>query len=138
MSDSSVTPCTVAPHVQAPVSVGFPRQEYESGLPFPFPGDLPNKGWNPCLLHCRWILDHWATWEALNILLLFGNIIVPFLFFFKNLCLSSFVLHLFCLRFINFISLFKELAVSFDFPFYYVFILWFVKFLLFFSLPGKL
>ena len=29
---------------QAPLSVGFPRQEYWSGLPFPSPGDLPNPG----------------------------------------------------------------------------------------------
>ena len=29
---------------QAPLSLGFPRQEYWSGLPFPFPGDLPNTG----------------------------------------------------------------------------------------------
>ena len=27
---------------QAPLSMGFPRQEYLSGLPFPSPGDLPN------------------------------------------------------------------------------------------------
>ena len=27
---------------QAPLSMGFPRQEYWSGLPFPPPGDLPN------------------------------------------------------------------------------------------------
>ena len=26
---------------QAPLSMGFPRQEYWSGLPFPSPGDLP-------------------------------------------------------------------------------------------------
>jgi len=26
---------------QAPLPMGFPRQEYWSGLPFPFPGDLP-------------------------------------------------------------------------------------------------
>ena len=38
--DSSATPWTVA-H-QAPLSMGFPRQEYWSGLPFPSPGDLPN------------------------------------------------------------------------------------------------
>ena len=37
-----VTPWTVA-H-QAPLSMGFPRQEYWSGLPFPTPGDLPNPG----------------------------------------------------------------------------------------------
>ena len=29
---------------QAPLSMGFPRQEYSSGLPFPFAGDLPNPG----------------------------------------------------------------------------------------------
>ena len=27
-----------------PLSMGFPRQEYWSGLPFPSPGDLPNPG----------------------------------------------------------------------------------------------
>ena len=36
------TPWTVA--YQAPLSMGFSRQEYWSGLPFPFPGDLPNPG----------------------------------------------------------------------------------------------
>ena len=29
---------------QAPLSMGFSRQEYWSGLPFPSPGDLPNPG----------------------------------------------------------------------------------------------
>ena len=29
---------------QAPLSMGFPRQEYWSGLPFPTPGDCPNPG----------------------------------------------------------------------------------------------
>ena len=33
-------PWTVA--CQAPLSMGFSRQEYWSGLPFPSPGDLPN------------------------------------------------------------------------------------------------
>ena len=32
---------------QAPPSVGFSRQEYWSGLPFPTPGDLPNPGIEP-------------------------------------------------------------------------------------------
>ena len=40
------TPWTVA--YQAPLSVGFSRQEYWSGLPFPSPGeDLPNPGIEP-------------------------------------------------------------------------------------------
>ena len=29
---------------QAPLSMGFSRQEYWSGLPFPAPGDLPDPG----------------------------------------------------------------------------------------------
>ena len=37
-----VTPLTVA--CQAPQSMGFSRQEYWGGLPFPSPGDLPNPG----------------------------------------------------------------------------------------------
>ena len=40
MSDSFATPWTVV--CQAPLSMGFPRQEYWSRLPFPSPGDLPN------------------------------------------------------------------------------------------------
>ena len=44
MSDSA-TPWTVA--YQAPLSMGFSRQEYWSGLPFPSPGDLPSPGIEP-------------------------------------------------------------------------------------------
>ena len=40
--------------------MGFPRQEYWSGLSFTFLRDLPDPV-NTCLLHCRWILDLWAT-----------------------------------------------------------------------------
>ena len=39
------TPWTVVP--QASLSMGFPRQEYWSGLPFPPPGDLSNSGIKP-------------------------------------------------------------------------------------------
>ena len=45
MFGSFVTPWTVA-H-QAPLSMGFPRQEYWSELPFPSPGDLPDPGIEP-------------------------------------------------------------------------------------------
>ena len=45
MSDSFVTPWTVT-H-KAPLSKEFYRQEYLSGLPFPFPGDFPNPGIEP-------------------------------------------------------------------------------------------
>ena len=52
------TPQTVA-H-QAPLSMGFPRQEYWSVLPFPPPGDLPDPGIEPSSLVSpalvRWIL----------------------------------------------------------------------------------
>ena len=40
-----VTPWTVA--LQAPLSMGFSRQEYWSGLPCPAPGDLPDPGIEP-------------------------------------------------------------------------------------------
>ena len=58
-----VTPWTVA-H-QAPLSMGFSRQEYCSGLLFPSPGDLPD----PRIEYVppTWQADsfhHWATWEA--------------------------------------------------------------------------
>ena len=39
------TPWTVAN--QASPSMGFSRQEYWSGLPFPSPGDLPDPGIEP-------------------------------------------------------------------------------------------
>ena len=35
-----VTPWTVACHT--PLSMGFPRKEYWTGLPLPSPGDLPD------------------------------------------------------------------------------------------------
>ena len=41
----SVTPWTVA-H-QAPLCIGFSRQEYWRGLPFPPPGDLADPGMEP-------------------------------------------------------------------------------------------
>ena len=43
-----VTPWTVAR--QTPLSMGFSRQEYWSGLPCPLPGDLPDPGIEPAFL----------------------------------------------------------------------------------------
>ena len=57
-----VTPGTVA--CQAPLSMGFSRQEYWSRLPFPPPRDLPNPGIEPGSYIGRQILYHLATWEA--------------------------------------------------------------------------
>ena len=47
-------------------SVGFFRQEYWSGLPFPSPGDLPNPGTEPESFIGRQIPYHRTTWEAHN------------------------------------------------------------------------
>ena len=55
MSDS-VTPWTVA-H-QAPLSMGFSRQEYWSGCSSLLHGIFPTQGSNPRLLCCRQILRH--------------------------------------------------------------------------------
>ena len=54
-----VTPRTVA-H-QTPLSMGFPRQEYWSGLPLPDPGDLPFRASNLSLL----CLLHWQVHSLL-------------------------------------------------------------------------
>ena len=65
MSDS-VTLWTVAR--QAPVSMGFSRQEYWGGLPCPPPGDLPNPGIesvslkSPALAGMYFTIS--AAWEA--------------------------------------------------------------------------
>ena len=60
------TPWTVA-H-QAPLSMGFFRQEYWSGLPFPPPGDLPDPGIKPKSLMSPKLAGRFfttnATWEA--------------------------------------------------------------------------
>ena len=46
-----------SPGSSVPLSVGFSRQEYWSGLPCPPPGDLPDPG-IMSHLHCRRILYH--------------------------------------------------------------------------------
>ena len=58
MSDFA-TPWTIA--CKAPLSMGFSRQEYWSGLPFPSPGDLPNPGIEPgstCIIGRRFTLSY--------------------------------------------------------------------------------
>ena len=62
MSDSFVFPWTVAYH--APLSLGFPRQEYWNELPFPSPGYLPNPGIEPVSLALQvdsLLLSHWGN-----------------------------------------------------------------------------
>ena len=71
-----MTPWTVV--LQAPLSMGFPRQEYWSGLPFLSPEDLPSPGMEPvspvppALQEESFLLSHqghqysfksWSSWE---------------------------------------------------------------------------
>ena len=56
-----VTPQTVAR--QAPLPMGFSRQGYWSGLPFPAPGDLPDPGIKPESPALAGVLYR-VTWEA--------------------------------------------------------------------------
>ena len=62
------TPWTIS--LEAPLSMGFPRQEYWSGLPFPSPGDLPNPGIKPESPESPALAGRsfttGATWEALS------------------------------------------------------------------------
>ena len=58
-----VTPWTAA-H-QASLFMKFFRQEHQSGLLLPSPGDIPDQGSNQGLPHCRQIFTVWATTEAL-------------------------------------------------------------------------
>ena len=52
---------------QAPLSMGFSRQEYWGRLLFPPPGDLPNAGSNSGFPHCRRILYHLShQWSPYN------------------------------------------------------------------------
>ena len=65
MLSHSIVSNSLQPH--APLSMGFPRQEYWSGLPFPPPGDLSNPGikpWSPALQADFFTI--WATREAHN------------------------------------------------------------------------
>ena len=62
-----MTPWTVA-H-QAPLSMGFSRQEYWSGVPFLTPGDLPDSGIEPASLVSPALAGGFftmsATWEVI-------------------------------------------------------------------------
>ena len=62
--------------LQAPLSMGFSRQEYWSGWPFPSPGDLPDQGSNPGLPHCRQTL-YCLSHQGLQVCFIFFLIMVP-------------------------------------------------------------
>ena len=62
-----VTPWILA--LQAPLSIGFSRKEYWSGLPFPLPGDLPDPGIEPMSsVSAGRFFTTSSTWEALIII----------------------------------------------------------------------
>ena len=88
------TPWTVAR--QAPPSMGFSRQEYWSGLPFPSPGDLPKPGDVTQVSRIAGRrFNLWATREALHCFSVIlpvpwwsQKLSSPFLLFFLSLSLS--------------------------------------------------
>ena len=49
---------------QAPLSMGFPWQEYQSRLPFPTPGDLPKPGMEPPSLASLTLAGRFFTTET--------------------------------------------------------------------------
>ena len=57
--------------LQAPLSMGFSRQEYWNGLPCPPPGDLPHPGIEPVSLMSPELAGRFfttsTTWEALHV-----------------------------------------------------------------------
>ena len=90
----SATPSTVAS--QAPLSMGFSRQEYWSGVPFPPPGDLSN------LLRLQWPLHGQADSLPPSHLRSFRNIS-----YLVSNTLLLLLLSIFCLLTVFWGSLFK-------------------------------
>ena len=68
VAKSSPTLCDPMDYIahQALLSMGFPRQEYWHGLPFPSSENIPNLGIEYCI--SRWILYRWASREAQSML----------------------------------------------------------------------
>ena len=91
-----VTPWTAA--LQAPPSMGFPSQEYWSGLPFPSPGDFPDKGIQPAspALAGRFFTVEPLIFPLINIILwifscflLIESLVCNILFLIRKLCLIT-------------------------------------------------
>ena len=59
--------------LQAPLSMGFSKQEYWSGFPFPSPGNLPNPGIEPMPLASPALAGRFfttsTTWEGSSVIL---------------------------------------------------------------------
>jgi len=93
------TPWTVA--YQAPPSMGFSRQEYWSGLPFPSPGYLPHPGIKPgspalqadaltseCIIIC--VFSDWVTLK-LFLIFTFPNDIAMIILMYFQVNISKFL-----------------------------------------------
>ena len=72
VSDSFTTPWTVAR--QAPLSMGFFRQEYKRGLPFPSPGDLLGPGIESPMSYISALAGGCFTTEPPGTLIIFTTI----------------------------------------------------------------
>ena len=70
----SETPWTVAR--QAPLSMGFSRQEYWSRLPCPPPGTFPTQGSNSGLPHCKHTLYHLSFLGRVILFIPTNNILI--------------------------------------------------------------
>ena len=79
--------------LQAPLPNGFSRQEYQSRLPFPLPGGLPNSGIEPVSLYVfcvgRSVLYHWHHLLKLSVCILFGFSLLKHSAFLSSLVLLS-------------------------------------------------
>ena len=83
---------------QSPLSMGFSRQEYSSGLPFPPPGDLPNPGTEPTSLAFPALASGFfvssATWEvhfrSLITVILLLKLFCCFLYLMRSILLTWF------------------------------------------------
>ena len=91
------TPWTVA--CQAPLPMGFSRQGYWSGLPFLSPGDLPDPGIRPGLLHCRQILYQLSYEGSLHLYL--------YLYLYLYISISIYI-YIYLEVYLEFSSLFME------------------------------
>ena len=69
---------------QVPLSMGFPRQEQWSGLPFPTPGDIPNPGFAPVspILTGRFFTTELPGREPRRMVIIFKKLSWPKTFFF--------------------------------------------------------
>ena len=93
-----MTPWTVA-H-QVPLSMGFSKQKYWSGFPFPSPGDLPNPGTKPRSLTSPALAGGFfmtsATWKSVDYAQTFSNVlpIIPLSFKLIDTMIMSLTVHI--------------------------------------------